>query len=170
MVFQFAGSAIRGVLASFGEFVTGRQIARGVTGKILERTVGKIFPSLAAKETKQLISVAQTGIDAGRVISAISPDDLLPMSSVPENPLLGMEFDESLTSRAEIEVWVEPLGKNIRIYVDEIEGMTLRELYQQGEEIAVRNIGLSPSAHGLSDSVQAEAVSASSVTMAFRKY
>ena len=143
--------ALRKVLGSYGEFVGARQIIKGIQRPQLQQVLGKIFPDLNLTEINRLIGISRLGVNAGRRLSALARKELINMAMVPVNEFLGSAEPAGVTSRIEAEVWVEELGRNVRVYVDNFEGSTLDEVYRAAEEMARQIIGDSPGGFGVAD-------------------
>jgi hypothetical protein len=162
------GWALRRVLGSYGEFVGARQIIKGIQRPRLQQVLGKIFPDLNLTEINRLIGISRLGVNAGRRLSALARKEIINMAMVPVNEFLGSAEPSGVTSRIEAEVWVEELGRNIRVYVDNFEGSTLDEVYRAAEDMARQIIGDSPGGFGVSDpDVTATTVRATVIRTAF---
>jgi len=160
--------ALRKVLGSYGEFVGARQIIKGIQRPQLQQVLGKIFPDLNITEINRLIGISRLGVNAGRRLSALARKELINMAMVPINEFLGSAEPAGVTSRIEAEVWVEELGRNVRVYVDNFEGSTLDEVYRAAEDMARQIIGDSPGGFGVSDpDVTATTVRATVIRTAF---
>ena len=162
--------ALRRVLGSYGEFVGARKILKGIQRPRLQQVLGKIFPDLNLSELNRLIGISKMGVTAGRKLSALARKEIINMTMVPVNEFLGSAEPAGVTSRIEAEVWVEELGKNIRVYVDNFEGSTLDEVYRAAEDMARQIIGDSPEGFDLTDpNVSVTAVKATVINAAFSR-